>query len=366
MVEHVPPRGGGAYEMLVINPGSTSTKVAVYAGEDELFREEMVHAQAEVGCRALDAQMPMREAAVRGALEKRGYDLRRLDGVVGRGGLIPGLDMGGYRVNEAMCQVIRSGKLVSHASNLGALLAEAVAAPLGIPAVIYDAVGADSMMDIARITGMPEIHRQSFCHVLNSRAMGREYAKSLGREYADLRLLVAHLGGGISISAHLDGKIIDVVSDDGGPFSPERAGSLPIHYIIDMCFDKGYTKEEVLCKQRGNGGLKALLGTSDCREVERRIAAGDEYAALCYRAQAYQIAKGIGNLAPALSCRMDAILLTGGLAHSELLTGMVKDYVEPLAPVVVMPGENEMRALALGLLRILQGQERAQEYQPKK
>ena len=365
MDAHTQRRGSGELEMLVINPGSTSTKVAVYAGETELFREEIHHAQEELGCNVLAGQLDMREAAVRGALARHGYDTARLAGVVGRGGMIPGLRVGGYRVNEAMCAVIRSGRLIAHASNLGALLADAVAAPLGIPAVIYDAVSADNLLDIARITGMPEIHRQSFCHVLNSRAMGREYAKSLGKKYEELRLLVAHLGGGISISAHLGGKIIDVISDDGGPFSPERAGSLPILYVIDLCFDKGYTKEEVLCKQRGNGGLKALLGTSDCREIERRIAAGDEYAALCYRAQAYQIAKGIGNLAPALACRMDAILLTGGLAHSRLLTGMVKEYIAPLAPVVVLPGENEMRALALGLMRILLGEEQAQEYAPE-
>ena len=261
-----------------------------------------------------------------------------------------------------MRRTIESGKLISHASNLGALMAWEIAGPLKIPAIIYDAVSADHLSEVARITGIPEIRRESFCHVLNSRAMARRYAESQGKTYEEMRLLVAHLGGGISVSAHLCGSIVDVITDDGGPFSPERAGSIPILYIIDMCFSGKYTKEEVIRKQRGNGGLKALLGTSDCREIERRIEQGDEYAKLCYQAQAYQIAKGIGNLAPALDCKIDAIILTGGVAYSKMLTGMVARYTEALAPVVVMPGENEMSSLALGMLRILRGEEQAAEY----
>ena len=307
-------------------------------------------------------QLSMRIQSVRNALEKGHFDLKTLSGVVGRGGMLPGLGMGGYTVNETMRRTIESGKLISHASNLGALMAWEIAGPLGIPAIIYDAVSADHLSEVARITGIPEIRRESFCHVLNSRAMARRYAESQGKTYEEMRLLVAHLGGGISVSAHLCGSIVDVITDDGGPFSPERAGSIPILYIIDMCFSGKYTKEEVIRKQRGNGGLKALLGTSDCREIERRIEQGDEYAKLCYQAQAYQIAKGIGNLAPALDCKIDAIILTGGVAYSKMLTGMVARYTEALAPVVVMPGENEMSSLALGMLRILRGEEQAAEY----
>lgn len=352
------------YKILVINPGSTSTKVAVYENETEQFREEIIHDQKELLKYAtmLD-QLEMRTEAVRAALKKHNFEVCGLSGVVGRGGMIPGLGMGGYRVNPVMCEMIKSGKLVSHASNLGALIAEEIAKPLNIPAIIYDAVSADSLMEVARITGMPEIRRESFCHVLNSRAMARKYAESQGKRYEDMRLLVAHLGGGISVSAHLGGNIVNVITDDGGPFSPERAGSLPLLYIIDMCFSGKYTKEEVIRKQRGNGGLKALTGTSDCREIEKMISRGDEHAKACYEAQAYQIAKGIGNLIPALKCRIDAILLTGGVAHSRMLTDMVIDYVKPLAPVIVMPGENEMLSLALGMLRILRGEELAGEYQ---
>lgn len=352
------------YKVLVINPGSTSTKVAVYENETEQFREEIIHDQKELlKYTAMLDQLDMRIEAVHHALKKHDFKVECLSGIVGRGGMIPGLSMGGYEVNQVMCEVIKSGKLVSHASNLGALMAQEIAEPLGIPAIIYDAVSADSLMNVARITGMPEIRRESFCHVLNSRAMARKYAESQGKKYEDMRLLVAHLGGGISVSAHLGGNIIDVITDDGGPFSPERAGSLPILYIIDMCFSGKYTKEEVIRKQRGNGGLKALTGTSDCREIEKMIHEGDKHAKSCYEAQAYQIAKGIGNLIPALKCKVDAIILTGGVAYSRMLTDMVIDYVESLAPVVIMPGENEMLSLALGMLRILKGDEQAKEYQ---
>jgi butyrate kinase len=349
--------------MLVINPGSTSTKVAVYENENELFRQEIIHDHDALNAAGdVLSQLDMRDQAVRQALQDHDYDLSRLDGVVGRGGMLPGLKMGAYAVNDKMCRVIQSGRLISHASNLGALMADRIAGPLGIPAIIYDAVSADTMMDVARITGFPEVRRVSFCHVLNSRAVGRKYAESLGKKYEDMRLLVAHLGGGMSISAHDHGQIVDVISDDGGPFCPERAGSIPTLAVIDMCYSGKYTKEDMLRKHRGNGGLKALTGTSDCREIERRIGQGDETAKEAYEAFAYQIAKGIGNLAPALKCRQDAIILTGGVAYSQMLTQWITEYVEALAPVVVIPGENEMQALALGLLRVLDGQEKAAEY----
>jgi len=351
------------YRILVINPGSTSTKVAVYENATELFREEIVHDQAELlKFEQITDQLEMRVQTVRDALARHDFDSTTLDGVVGRGGMIPNLGMGGYAVNQSMRDVITGGTLISHASNLGALMAWKMAEPTGIPAIIYDAVSADSLSDVARVTGMPEIRRESFCHVLNSRAMSRKYAESQGRRYEDMKLLVAHLGGGISISAHQGGEIIDVISDDGGPFSPERAGSLNILYIIDMCFSGKYTKQEVIRKQRGMGGLKALVGTSDVREVEKMIDEGDDWARLCYEAEAYQISKGIGNLAPALCCDVDAVILTGGVAYSERMTGLIKKYVGSLAPVVVMPGENEMLSLALGMLRILKGEEEAKEY----
>ena len=240
------------YKILVINPGSTSTKVAVYENENELFREEVIHDGAALSkYETMLDQLDMRAEAILEALKKHDFDIAALAGVVGRGGMIPGLSVGAYGVNNKLRQVIRKGNLIPHASNLGALLADAIAQPLGIPAMIYDAVSADNLLEVARITGMPEIRRQSFCHVLNSRAMSRKYAQSQGTAYEDMRLIVAHLGGGISISAHLGGKIIDVVSDDEGPFSPERAGGLPTQSVISLCFDKGYSKAEIMKKQPG-------------------------------------------------------------------------------------------------------------------
>lgn len=351
-----------SHKILVINPGSTSTKIAVYEGEVELFCENIEHDENALGTGGMLEQLPMRSAAMRSCLLRHGVDIETLGGVVGRGGLIPNLKVGGYAVNSTMKNVIKTGNLTPHASNLGALLADEIAAPLGVPAVIYDAVSSDNFMEVAKITGIPEIKRASFCHVLNSRAMGRKYAKSIGKSYEELRLIVAHLGGGISISAHKNGEIIDAISDDSGPFSPERSGSLPLNYIVDLCFDYGYKKNEIVRKQRGNGGLKALLGTSDCREIEYRAVSGDEYAALCYRAQAYQIAKGIGNLAPAVDCKMDAVIITGGLARSKVLTDMVEEYVGAMANIVILPGENEMLSLAEGMNRILDGTEPAQTY----
>lgn len=349
--------------MLVINPGSTSTKVAVYEDARELFSENIVHTDAELNaCPELLDQLPLRENTVKEALRAHGIEETSLDGVVGRGGLIPGLKNGAYAVNEKMRALIKSGKLISHASNLGALLASSIAEPLSVPAIIYDAVSSDDMWDLARITGFPGVRRVSYCHTLNSRAMGRKYAESLGRRYEDMDLLVAHLGGGISISAHHHGRIVDVISDDAGPFSPERAGSIPLLEIINMCFSGKYTKAEVLRMQRGQGGLKGWLGTADCLEIERRIEEGDELAAKVYEAQAYQIAKGVGNLAPALNCAPDAILLTGGLARSKMLTDMVTERVKAIGPVVLLPGEHEMEALALGLLRVLNGEETAKDF----
>lgn len=351
------------YRMLVINPGSTSTKIAVYENEEELFRQDIVHSQEELqACPDILDQLEMRTAAMRAALEQHGLDPATLSGVVGRGGLIPGLGLGGYHVNDEMVGVIKSGKISAHASNLGALMALEEAKPLGIPAVIYDAVSAGELSEVARITGIPEIRRDSFCHVLNTRAMARKYAEQQGKDYRDMRLIVMHMGGGTSVTAHEGGVIVDVISDDGGPFSPERAGSLPVLDVIDLCYSGEFTREEMIRKQRGNGGLKALLGTSDCLEIEKRIENGDEYARLCYEAQAYQMAKGVGNLAPALHCRIDAIILTGGLARSRMLTSMIQAYLYPLAPIVVMPGEHEMEALSLGLLRILRGEEAARTY----
>lgn len=356
------------YKVLAINPGSTSTKVALYENENRIFSDCTDHTSEELnGCDEILDQMDFRTRAVYTVLQKHRVELSQLSAVAGRGGLLPNMGGGGYLVTEEMKDALYDGEASPHASNLGALLAAEIAEPLAINAYIYDAVTADEFPEIAAVTGMPDVRRHSMCHVLNMKAISRKVAQKYERKYEDLRLVVAHLGGGISIAAHEGGKIIDSIRDDGGPFSPERSGSVPLFYIIDMCYSGKYNKKEMIKKVRGQGGLKAYFGTSDCRVIEKMIADGDEKARLVYEAMAYQVAKGIGEMAPVLRGEIDHIVLTGGLAYSKMLTDMISERTAFIAPVEIMPGEDEMEALALGILRILKGEESAGEYRlPKK
>ncbi|MFV0517975.1 MAG: butyrate kinase [Aminipila sp.] len=352
-----------SYKILAINPGSTSTKIAVYEDERRIFEKSIDHTvkDLEKFDEVLD-QFNYREEIIRTVLKEANIDLNTLSAVVGRGGMLPNMKAGGYIVNKDMLDTFREGLASPHASNLGALLAHEIAEPLGIPAYIYDSVTSDEYDEIARITGMPEVKRQSMCHVLNMKSVSRKVAKKYGKKYEDMNLLVAHMGGGISISIHHDGRIIDSIRDDAGPFSPERSGSIPLLYVIDLCYSGKLTKKEMIKKIRGNGGLKAYLGTQDCREIEAMIAGGDERAKILYEAQAYQIAKGIGELAPVLNGNIDYIILTGGMAYSKMMTGMVEERVKFIAPVEIVAGEDEMEALALGTIRLLEGEETPKEY----
>lgn len=354
-----------AYHILVLNPGSTSTKAAIYKDEQPLMVKSFPHTNQDLApYPTLNDQLDYRVALVRGWLAQEDYDLSNLSAVVGRGGIIPNIVAGGYLVDDQLEECLLHHTVFDHASNLGGLMARSFAQPLHIPAYIYDAVTSDELLPEAKVTGFREVTRTSFCHVLNARATSHKYAQAMGRRYEDMNLVVAHLGGGISISAHSHGRIIDSVSDDAGPFSPDRAGSLNMLYVVDMCYSGKYTKAEMLKKLRGEGGMSALLGTHDCQEVERRIAQGDEWAALVYQAQALQIAKGVGIMLGCFTELIDAVILTGGLANSKKLTGMVIDYLHNLCRVVVIPGENEMEALALGTLRILRGEENCHTYHP--
>lgn len=352
-----------SYKILAINPGSTSTKIAYYEDKIKIFSEGIDH-----DCKELEKfdkisdQFEFRKNLILDVLKEQDININNLSAVVGRGGLIVPLKAGGYLVTEDMKEKIISGDVIPHASNLGALIADAIAKPLGISSYIYDAVSADEMDDFAKITGIPEIRRESLCHVLNSKAMARKVAEKLKKSYEECNFIVAHLGGGISISAHKKGRICDLIADDSGTFSPERAGSVPLVQMVDFCYSGEYSKKEMQKKVRGNGGLKALLGTSDTREVQAMIQQGDKKAKEIYYAMAYNITKGIGQLSVTLKGNIDGIILTGGVAYSKILTDWIEEYVSFLGKVYILPGENELEALAFGALRILKGEEKAIPY----
>ncbi|MCL2399001.1 MAG: butyrate kinase [Defluviitaleaceae bacterium] len=350
------------YTILVINPGSTSTKIALYKNEEELFNESVVHPQEEIEkFGSLIQEIPMRQKHVLEALERNGYKPKDLSIVMGRGGLFPPIKAGGYKVNQTMMDLVLEEKISPHASNLGSILADGIAKEAGVSAYIYDAESSDELTEIAKITGMKEIVRRSFCHVLNSKAVSRWYAESKSKKYEEISLIVAHLGGGISLSAHQNGKIIDSLSDDNGPFAPERSGGVPLLDLIDLCYSGDYSKKDMQRKVRGLGGMRDLLGTSDGREIARRMEAGDKKAMLVMEALGYQVAKGIALLAPALKGKFDAIILTGGLANNKFLVDKIKEYIDWLGPIEILPGEHEMTALALGGLRIIRDNEPVNE-----
>lgn len=347
-------------KLLIINPGSTSTKLAVFDGPEKVLQENVEHDAAEVSkYDKIADQVPFRTEVIRQFLADNSFSPEDFDAVVGRGGIVPGLKAGGYEVNEDLATALGSDRYSSpHASNMGGLLAKAFAELAGgVPAYIYDAVTGVELDELSSITGFPEITRQGTCHLLNSHAMGIKYAESLGKDYRDMNLIVAHLGGGISVSAHTHGVVTDSVGDDEGHFSPERSGTIPQLSLIELCYSGLYSKGDMKKKIRGKGGMYAHLGTSDCRKIEAMIAEGDAHAALVYDAEALQVSKTIGLLSVTQKGKTDAIILTGGVAYSEMLTAKIKEYVEFIAPVVVLPGENEMEALALGGLRLLNGEE---------
>jgi butyrate kinase len=360
------------YRILTINPGSTSTKVALYEDERPLFVETIPHPAEEIAAfpRIAD-QYAFRRDAVLSLLDEHGIRLDSLDAVVGRGGILRPIPSGTYLVSEKMLDELRHPKEREHASNLGAIIADEIARRASIPAFIVDPVCVDEFDDIARISGLPEIERRSLSHALNLKVAARRAARELGKRYDEaasltgVNLVVAHLGGGISVTAHRQGRMVDVnqALDGTGPFAPERAGGLPVGDVIRLCYSSNYTYEEMIKKIAGRGGLVAHLGTNDARQVERRIIEeGDEHARLIYQAMAYPIAKEIGLMATVLKGDVDAIILTGGLARSEMLMGWIVKRVDWIAPVLIYPGEDEMLAMAQGALRVLRGEEKTRDY----
>lgn len=352
------------YLQLIINPGSTSTKLAIFKGTQKLVQNNLEH-DADV-LKQFDKiadQLEYRLEEVREFLKEQGYGVNDFDAIVGRGGLVYGIGGEGYEVDDALVEALSNTELCSqHASNLGGLIGKRLADEGGIKAYIYDAVMGSYLSDVARLTGFPEFKRQPTCHVLNSRAMAMKYCENNGIEYSQNNFIVAHIGGGSSMSAHKQGKIIDIVADDEGPMSPERSGGTQLLSLMEFFEKSGMSVKDFKKRIRGKGGLLAYLGTTDGRKIEALYNEGDEKAKLVYDAMAYQISKYIGWLAPVLNGEVNAIIITGGLAHSKILTGMVIPRVSFIAPVTVMPGECEMEALTGGGLRILSGEEIAKHY----
>lgn len=349
------------YRILVINPGSTSTKIAVFDDDTKVCGTNIEHTPEELGDLSILEQAPMRKHAILTFLAEQNIDISGLSAVVGRGGILPPVQSGAYLVDENMIAALKH-LAAPHASNLGGLIAAEIAALAHVDAYIYDSIAVDEMDEMTHLSGTPLIRRTSHFHALNSRAMAIEYAKSQGKAYSDLNLIVAHMGGGISTSAHCHGKVVDVTADDEGTFSPTRAGRVHTRILVDVCFSGEFEHRELQSLLRGKGGLFAYLGTSDAREVEKRILGGDQYAEMVYRAMAYQICKDIGSLAASLYGKVDAIILTGGVAYSDMLTAWIREQVSFLALVVVLPGEHEMEALSQGVIRVLRGEEHAQHF----
>ncbi|MBU5678233.1 butyrate kinase [Alkaliphilus sp. MSJ-5] len=351
-----------SHKILAINPGSTSTKIALYSGESMVFTKTIDHSPEELNkFNNIADQFDYRKDIILEVLKKGGCELTELSAVVRRGGILPPVESGAYRINKDMVDRLKNNPVVEHASNLGALIANAIAEALEIPGFIYDSVSVDQLEPVARVSGMAGIERSSTFHALNSRAMAIKVAEKLGKKYEDLNFIVAHLGGGISLSAHRKGKAVDIIADDEGPFSPERAGRVPCKKLIDVCYSGDYDKRNMHRKLRGNGGVNSYFGTNDMRVLERMVKDGNQEAVLIYEAMAYQIAKGIGELSAVLCGAVDAII-TGGIAHSNDFVSLIEKRISFIAPVEVMPGENEMDGLALGALRVLENKEIAKEY----
>jgi butyrate kinase len=355
------------YRVLAINPGSTSTKIAVFDDDKPVFVKTLRHDAAEINSfDGIIEQYEFRKDLVLKAMAENNVSVESLKAVVGRGGLVKALASGTYRINEAMLTDLQDPSLWGriHASNLGAFIAHTIAADIEIPSFIVDPVTVDEFSDIARISGFPEIERRSLLHALNIKFTARLLAEEAGKELNDLNLIGVHMGGGISVVAIHQGRMIDVNNAvlGMGSFSPQRAGALPIGDLLELAYSGKYTYKELVGKLTKTGGLIAYLGTDDCPEIVRRIKDGDEKAKLIFDAMCYQISKEIGASATVLKGKVDAVFLTGGLAYNTYAVDQITSRVEFIAPLHIFPGEKEMEALTQGAVRILKGLETAKEY----
>lgn len=353
------------HRILSINPGATSTKVAIYQNTKPVKVEAIRHNPRHLSFfkKTID-QLDYRKKLVLEFLKENKIDIKVLSAVVGRGGPFKPLLSGTYRVSEKMLSDVRSGKVqTDHVSNLGCLLAFDLTKGTSVPAFIVDPVSVDEFPPVARISGLPELPRRSLSHALNIKMVARKAAKKLNKKYQQLNLIVVHLGSGISVTSHRKGRMIDVNNaNDGGPFSPQRVGSIPVTGLAKLCLSGKYTWAQIYERLTKKGGLLAHLGTDNLVEVEKRISRGDTKAELVYETLVYQVAKEIGAMATTLSGKVDGIVLTGGMAYSKRFIRKIKTRIKFLAPVLVFPGEDEMEALTRGALRVLNGEEKAKEY----
>lgn len=343
---------------LIINPGSTSTKIAVYEDTNMVWLESIEHKPEEIRQFAqIFDQLLMRQTCIEEAMKSHGTDWNEISVIMSRGGLLPPVSAGAYTIDEALVETLRFRPQNEHASNLGAGIALSFSGQYKIPSYIYDPVTVDEMLPIAKITGLPDIERKGMGHNLNMRACAIRFAAGAEQDYSEVRVIVAHLGGGITLSLHDRGRITDMISDDDGPFSPERAGGLPVFQVIAKMEKENLTRDAFMKIVQRQGGLTAYFGTSDAREVEAMIEAGDERAKLVFDAMALNVARSIARLSVMVNGQVDAVLLTGGLANSRRLVEEISRRIKFLAPVHVYPGEHEMEALALGGWRIWNGKE---------
>lgn len=355
------------YKVLAMNFGSTSTKVAVYEGEKEVLLHVFRHTPEEMAhISTLEDNAAFRKGVIMSYLRETGVDMSELDAIVGRGGLVRPVEGGTYAVNEAMLEDLHSCKYGFHVCNLGGILASEIGNELGKPAYVVDPPVIYEMAEVASLSGHPDFPRRPLWHALNQKAIAKRFAAEQGKPYDSLRLIVAHMGGGITVGAHMNGKVVDVNNglEGEGAYTGERPGTLPVLEVVRAVLNQKYGKtyeemRHVFCMKCG---LVGYTGTNDGREIGRRIAAGDKEAELAYRGMAYQVAKEIGAMGAVLQGKVDAIIITGGFAYDPMLMGWIEEYVRYLAPVHIYPGEDEMLALAQGAIRVLSGQEAVMEY----
>lgn len=354
-----------AYKLLIINPGSTSTKIGVYEDEKELMEETLRHSTEEIAkYPTIYDQRNFRKEVILNVLKENNFDINEFDAVVGRGGMLKPIIGGTYAVTDSLLEDLKVGVQGQHASNLGGIIANEIGSEIGKPAFIVDPVVVDELGELARFSGMPEIPRRSIFHALNQKAVAKRFGKESGKGYENLNLIVVHMGGGVSVGAHKNGKVIDVNNalDGDGAFSPERAGGVPVGDLVKLCFSGKYTEKEVYSKLVGNGGLNAYANTNDMRDILKMMENGDKKAETLFNAFIYQVCKDVGAMSTVLEGKVDKIILTGGISYSPVVVAAITKKVEWIADIKVYPGEDELLALAQGAIRVLSGEEKAREY----